>query len=129
MVRSSFNSFYEQRPLPYPEPERLVGVWNTAPGYDMERLEHSDATYLLYRKENRVLEDLGIYWDGSVTLTGGQSANYYIENGTAPDSILASRNLPNGGGTQTRPLCPHPTVAKYTGNGSTNDAANFVCSQ
>ncbi len=27
----------------------------------------------------------------------------------------------------TRPLCPYPTVAKYTGIGSTNDAGNFVC--
>jgi feruloyl esterase len=27
----------------------------------------------------------------------------------------------------TRPLCPYPQVAQYTGVGSTNDAANFVC--
>jgi feruloyl esterase len=28
---------------------------------------------------------------------------------------------------QTRPLCPYPAVAKYSGSGSTDDAANFVC--
>ncbi|HEV2845283.1 MAG TPA: ABC transporter permease, partial [Thermoanaerobaculia bacterium] len=60
------------RPLPYPEPERLAGIWHTAPGLDMEKFEQSDATYLLYRKNNRVLENLGIYLDGSVTLTGGE---------------------------------------------------------
>ena len=27
----------------------------------------------------------------------------------------------------TRPLCPYPQIAKYTGKGSTDDAANFVC--
>jgi feruloyl esterase len=27
----------------------------------------------------------------------------------------------------TRPLCPYPQVAKYRGTGSTDDAANFVC--
>ena len=27
----------------------------------------------------------------------------------------------------TRPLCPYPQVAKYTGTGSTDDAQNFVC--
>ena len=27
----------------------------------------------------------------------------------------------------TRPLCPYPQVAKYTGVGSVNDAGNFVC--
>jgi len=61
------------RPLPYAEPERLVMVWHTAPGLKMDRFEHSDATYVLYRKNNRVLEDLGIYWDASVTLTGGEA--------------------------------------------------------
>jgi putative ABC transport system permease protein len=61
------------RPLPYAEPERLVMVWHSAPGLKMEQFEHSDATYVLYRKSNRVLEDLGIYWDGAVTLTGGEA--------------------------------------------------------
>ncbi|HEX7185613.1 MAG TPA: ABC transporter permease [Thermoanaerobaculia bacterium] len=60
------------RPLPYPEPERIVAVWHTAPGLGMDRINQSDATYLLYRKHNRVLEDLGIYYRGSVALTGGQ---------------------------------------------------------
>jgi predicted permease len=59
------------RPLPYSEPERLVGIWHTAPGLGMDQFEHSDATYLLYRENNRALEDFGIYWEGSVTLTGG----------------------------------------------------------
>jgi len=50
----------------------------------------------------------------------------WVENGKAPDSILASKALPPGG-TQTRPLCPYPAVAEWTGHGSTDDAANFVC--
>ncbi|HEV2856531.1 MAG TPA: ABC transporter permease [Thermoanaerobaculia bacterium] len=61
------------RPLPYPEPERLVAVWHTAPGLNMDLFEHSDASYVLYRGSNKVLEDLGIYWEGSVTLTGGET--------------------------------------------------------
>ena len=28
---------------------------------------------------------------------------------------------------RTRPLCPYPQVASYTGSGSVDDAANFVC--
>jgi hypothetical protein len=28
---------------------------------------------------------------------------------------------------RTRPLCPHPKEAVYTGSGSIDDAANFVC--
>ena len=61
------------RPLPYPEPERLVAVWHTAPGLNMDQFEHSDASYVLYRGSNKVLEDLGIYWEGSLTLTGGEA--------------------------------------------------------
>ena len=50
----------------------------------------------------------------------------WVEQGIAPDRITASRTL-SGGALQTRPLCPYPAVAKYTGSGSTDDAANFVC--
>ena len=50
----------------------------------------------------------------------------WVENGVAPETILASKDL-GGGVTQTRPLCPYPSVAVWTGHGSTDDAANFVC--
>ena len=55
-----------------------------------------------------------------------QSVVDWVEQGIAPDRITASRTL-SGGALQTRPLCPYPAVAKYTGSGSTDDAANFVC--
>ena len=54
-----------------------------------------------------------------------QAVVNWVENGTAPDRVLASKSIT--GGTQTRPLCPYPAVAKYTGSGSTDDANNFVC--
>ena len=58
------------RPLPYPEPERLVGVWHDAPGLKLNHFEQSNGTYAIYRKENRVLEDFGIYDTRPATLTG-----------------------------------------------------------
>ena len=51
----------------------------------------------------------------------------WVEQGKAPERILASK--PIDGGTQTRPLCPYPTQARWTGRGSTDDAANFVCAE
>ncbi len=48
------------------------------------------------------------------------------EAGTEPDRIEASR-VTNNRVDMTRPLCPYPQVAQYTGVGSTNDAENFVC--
>jgi hypothetical protein len=51
----------------------------------------------------------------------------WVEDGKAPQTILATgRN--QSGGTRSRPLCPYPLVAKYKGTGSTDDAANYVCS-
>ncbi|MEO7338893.1 MAG: tannase/feruloyl esterase family alpha/beta hydrolase [Caldimonas sp.] len=50
----------------------------------------------------------------------------WVELGTVPTRIIASKAL-TGGATQTRPLCPYPAAAKYSGSGSTDDAANFVC--
>jgi feruloyl esterase len=48
------------------------------------------------------------------------------ESGVAPNKIVAS-HITNNRVDMTRPLCPYPQVAKWTGKGSTNDAENFVC--
>jgi hypothetical protein len=50
----------------------------------------------------------------------------WVEKGTAPDAIPAS-HATNGQVDRTRPLCAYPAVARYTGAGSIDDAANFVC--
>lgn len=49
------------------------------------------------------------------------------ESGKAPDRIEAAHVAGNRV-ELTRPLCPYPQIAKYSGVGSTNDAQNFVCS-
>jgi feruloyl esterase len=48
------------------------------------------------------------------------------EQGKAPGSILASR-VEDGRVTRTRPLCPFPQIAKYSGNGSVDRAESFAC--
>ena len=50
----------------------------------------------------------------------------WVEQGTAPDSIIA-RRVANGATIRSRPLCPYPKLAAYRGSGDTNDASNFVC--
>lgn len=52
----------------------------------------------------------------------------WVEEGRAPETLLASRPAQAGGTPRTRPLCQYPLVAKYRGTGSTDDAANFTCS-
>ena len=50
----------------------------------------------------------------------------WVEKGQAPETILASRTV-NGQVVRSRPWCAYPKVARYTGRGSIDDAANFRC--
>ncbi len=50
----------------------------------------------------------------------------WVEKGQAPDTMLASRVV-DSKVVRTRPLCPYPKVARYSGKGSIDDAANFTC--
>jgi feruloyl esterase len=50
----------------------------------------------------------------------------WVEQGRPPDRILASHST-NGVVDRMRPLCPYPQIAAYTGTGSVDAAANFVC--
>jgi feruloyl esterase len=64
--------------------------------------------------------------DGPNTFDMVGALEQWVEQGKAPDSIIAS-HAANGRVDRTRPLCPYPQVAEYKGSGSTDDAANFVC--
>ena len=48
----------------------------------------------------------------------------WVENEDAPDKIIATGNAFPG---RSRPLCPYPAFAYYTGKGSVEDADSFVC--
>jgi feruloyl esterase len=50
----------------------------------------------------------------------------WVEHGRAPDQIIAAHST-NKVVDRTRPLCPYPEVAVYSGSGSINDASNFAC--
>ncbi|HKE83582.1 MAG TPA: tannase/feruloyl esterase family alpha/beta hydrolase [Vicinamibacterales bacterium] len=52
----------------------------------------------------------------------------WVEDGRAPENLMAMRRDQTGAVTRSRPLCAYPLVAKYKGRGSTDDAANFACS-
>jgi predicted permease len=58
------------KPLPFPDSERLVGVWHVAPGLNIDALDASPTTYLVYREESRFFEDVGLWRGGSAAVTG-----------------------------------------------------------
>ncbi|HZO56619.1 MAG TPA: tannase/feruloyl esterase family alpha/beta hydrolase, partial [Bryobacteraceae bacterium] len=49
----------------------------------------------------------------------------WVEQGQAPDKLIAERRDSSGKVTRTRPLFPYPQAAKYKGTGSTDEAENF----
>lgn len=59
------------------------------------------------------------------------SLERWVETGTAPDRIIATKyngNNPANGVEMTRPLCPFPQQAQWSGTGNASDAANWTCS-
>jgi putative ABC transport system permease protein len=75
------------KPLPFPEPDRLVGVWHFAPGVMQGDLTQSPATYFTYR-DGRVFEDIGLWNGGAASITGrGEPERVdalYVTDGTLP---------------------------------------------
>src|ERR1700740_1513679 len=58
------------KPLQYPKPDELIGVWHTAPGIQLKELDVSPSDYFTYREQNRTLQDIGLYAGDSVSVTG-----------------------------------------------------------
>lgn len=59
------------KPLPYPDAERLVAVWHSAPGIGIPELNTSPGTYFTYNDENRTLVGGMNMWNsGAETVTG-----------------------------------------------------------
>jgi feruloyl esterase len=58
----------------------------------------------------------------------------WVEQGKAPERIIATQMKPRTETKttppeilRTRPLCAYPLTAHWKGNGSTDEADNFVC--
>jgi len=55
----------------------------------------------------------------------------WVENGKAPDTLLATKmasDAPNALVARTRPLCPYPQLARWDGKGDRTRAESFTCS-
>jgi predicted permease len=58
------------QPLAFEDPDRLVAVWNTAPGIGADVLAQAAAIHYTYRDSNQTLLDVGLWDPRSVTVTG-----------------------------------------------------------
>jgi putative ABC transport system permease protein len=61
------------RPLPFHQPERLVGLWHSAPGIGIDQFEQSEGTYLTYRDETHSFTGIAAYRVGAVNLSATET--------------------------------------------------------
>ncbi|MDE3179045.1 MAG: ABC transporter permease [Acidobacteriota bacterium] len=76
------------KPLPYPKASELIDVGHTAPGIGIKDLGASPSTYFTYREHSRTFQDIGIYSDDFVSVTGSgqpeQVAALSVTDGVLP---------------------------------------------
>jgi predicted permease len=58
-------------PLPYPQADRLVNIWSTAPGLGYDRFPLSPDLFLFYRRHNTVFDDAALSQGARANLTDG----------------------------------------------------------
>jgi putative ABC transport system permease protein len=58
------------KPLPFHEPDRLVGVYHRGPGVNLPVMNQGPATYLTYLDNQRVFEDIGAWDPRQISITG-----------------------------------------------------------
>ena len=58
------------KPLPFDEPEQLVGVWHVAPGMVAGPVNQAAFTYFTYREEAESFVDLGLWSAVAASVTG-----------------------------------------------------------
>src|SRR5579863_6867488 len=59
------------KPLAYPHPEQLIGMWYSAPGVNIPKLNMAPFLYFVEREQNTTLQDIGLYQGDGVNITGG----------------------------------------------------------
>ncbi|KAA6457884.1 ABC transporter permease [Acidobacteria bacterium AB60] len=75
------------KPLAYPHPERLLGIWYTAPGVNIPKLNMAPFLYFTEREQSTTLEEIGMYQGDGVSVTGGAQPEH-LDAMDVTDGIL-----------------------------------------
>ena len=103
------------RPLPYPESDRLVGLWHTFPGIGLTLVGQSEGTYLSYRAATQSFESIGAYGGGVATVEVPRSSR-------APERV----NISWVTGSLFRTLGAHPIVGRLFNDADEQGDAHLV---
>lgn len=58
------------KPLEYPQPDQLIGVWYTTPKVNIKDLNIAPFLYFIDREQNKTLQSIGAYTGDSLSITG-----------------------------------------------------------
>jgi len=76
------------KPLSYPHPEQLIGIWHSATGIGFDELNMAPFLYFTDREQSKTLQDVGMYNGDSLSITGvGQPEHVNgldVTDGTLP---------------------------------------------
>jgi predicted permease len=76
------------KPLPFEDPEPLVGIWHSAPGLGFDKVNQSPALHFTYRDSGRVFEQVGM-WDNEQVSVTGLAEPERVESMSVTDGTLA----------------------------------------
>lgn len=62
------------RPLPYPEPDRLVAVWTALPGVGFNIFSQSAALHFTYEDHAESVQSIGLWSSGGATVSDAEGA-------------------------------------------------------
>src|SRR5262245_46133252 len=83
------------RPLPYPEPERLVTVWERYPALNMEQNDPAAANYADWKAQSQTFDSLAMFtWVKGVNLTGGDEPARILSASVTANLFQALRIRP-----------------------------------
>ncbi len=91
----SVTDFVLLRPLPFPEPDRLVKLYERTPGYS--RLELSAANYRDWKQGSTVFESIGLYHDTAANLIGAGEPMRVVGSAVSADLFPTLRVKPQIG--------------------------------
>jgi predicted permease len=77
------------KPLPYPDPERLVAVWLTAPNLNLPKLSLSPSTYFILHEQGKSFQSIGMYDSDSVNVTGVSEPEHVRALDVTEDTLTA----------------------------------------
>jgi predicted permease len=63
------------KPLPYGQPDRLVGAWFDLPPINLKHAQQTQTTYYTFQRLARTIEGIGVYQEGSANVSdvGGKT--------------------------------------------------------